>query len=95
MKPKDYFGRGMINPKNFEEIDYTGYQAYDHYVQWSKFQTDYPYNAKLLIKLFGERDALDVFRYMAVLPESKARELVERLKFTVVHKKKIKNMSDS
>jgi hypothetical protein len=95
MKGKDYINRGMISPKNYDDIDYTGYEAYDSYLAWSKFTSSYPYNAELLIKLFGERDAMQVFRYMAILPETKARELVERLRYTVVHKKKLKNMSDS
>ena len=95
MKGKDYFNRGMVNPKNYDDIDYTGYESYEWYLGWSKFTSTHPYNAELLIKLFGERDAMQIFRQMIVLPETKARELVERLRYAVVHKKKIKNMSDS
>lgn len=87
---KDIFGIR----REMEEIDYTGYHAYEKYVQWANFQTQYPYNAKLLIKLFGERDAMDVFRYMIVLPELKARELVERLELRTAPKSRLKNMSD-
>ena len=80
--------------KEIEEIDYSGFESYDNYVQWANFQQRHPYNAKLLVKLFGERDAMDVFRYMIVLPELKARELVERLGLTTTSKAKLKNMSD-
>jgi hypothetical protein len=94
-KFKDYINRGIVGPNNYHDIDYTGYEAYEEYIAWSKFTKSFPYNTELLIKLFGERDAMQVFRHMNVLPETKARELVERLRYTVVHKKKLKNMSDS
>jgi hypothetical protein len=80
--------------REIEEIDYAGYHAYEAYLEWAKFQKKYPYNAQLLVELFGERDAMDVFRYMLVLPELKARALVERLRLTLVSKSKLKNMSD-
>ena len=86
MKGKDYFNRGMINSRNFDDIDYTGYQAYEEYIAWANFQKNYPWNTKLLEKLFGSRDSMDIFRYMRPLPESKARELVERLEIKSVKK---------
>lgn len=94
MTAKDHILRGIITPQNYEDFDYTGYESYEKYLGWSNFQTKYPYNAKLLVKLFGERDGMEIFKHMIVLPESKARELIERLDSTVVKKSKLQNMSD-
>lgn len=94
MKGKDYFNRGMFNPRNFDDVDYTGYEAYEAYLSWANFQKSHPWNAKLIEKLFGSRDSMDVFRYMIPLPESKAREVVERLETKSVKKWRVQNMSD-
>jgi len=82
------------NPYDEEEIDYTGYQAYEHYIKWANFQKDYPWNTELLKELFGERDAMEVYRYMQTIPEVKAKEIVTRLRQTVVRTGRLKNMSD-
>ena len=94
MKGKDLFNRGMINPRNYDRLDYTGYEAYEEYMAWSNFRSKYPWNTKLLEKLFGSRDSMEVFRNMILLPESKARELVERLEYKTVKKGRVQNMSD-
>jgi len=72
-----------------------GFEAYEKYVQWSTFTSEYPYNTELLIELFGERDAMDIFMLMIKLPESKAREIVIRLRQKVKINGKLQNMSHS
>lgn len=78
-----------------QEVDYPGYDEYNMYMKWSHFCSDFPYNGQLLRILFGDRDAIEVFDIMVRLPESKARELVERLTPNIVYQRKLKNMSDS
>ena len=95
---KDIYGVRRDNyynkPYDEDDIDYTGYHAYEHYIRWSKFQKTYPWNTELLKELFGERDAMEVYKLMQPIPESKAREIVMRLRQTVNRTGRLSNMSD-
>lgn len=90
-----------MNKKYLKEInkrdqkDYLGFEAYEKYIQWSKFKENYPYNTELLIELFGEVDAMDVFMIMITIPEPQAKQIVGLLKRRIVAHKKIQNMSHS
>lgn len=94
MTGKDHIKRSRLDPKLYDDISYTGYEAYEDYMAWANFRSKYPWNTKLLEKLFGSRDSMEVFRYMIALPESKAREIVERLETKAVKKGRVQNMSD-
>lgn len=95
---RDIFGVGRDGPYHKpydeEDIDYTGYHAYEHYMRWANFQKKHPHNAELLKELFGERDAMDIFRSMKVLTESKAKELVDRIRSKADKTSRLLNMSD-
>lgn len=69
----------QINPL-YPNEDYEGWpiQAQEgsvKYSSWKRFGEKYPFNAKLLVHLFGERDAIDCHQSMVVVSEIKAASL--------------------
>ena len=87
----------QINP--FYPNDYDGDAPFNlegsiKYSSWKKFSKKYPLNAKLLIRLFGERDAIDCHRSMVVISEVKAASLCSFFGSKKITPSRIKPMGD-
>ena len=64
------------------------------YSSWKRFIAKYPFNAKLLIHLFGERDAIECHRSMVVVSELKAASLCSFFSAQRFEKSRIQSMGD-
>lgn len=88
----------QINPF-YPDEDYEGWptQAQEgsvKYSSWKRFMEKYPFNAKLLVYLFGERDAIDCHRSMVVVSEVKAASLCSFFPSQKIKPMRIKSMGD-
>lgn len=76
MNPTDYDPRGGYEPAY---TDYDIAQVSALHRKWVRFQEAYPYNAELLKILFGG-SAKDAHMEVEVIPEEKARFIVQILR---------------
>ena len=67
----------------------------DRYKSWKDFKARLPFNAQLLIHLFGERDAIDCHHSMCVVSEVKAASLCSFFSNQPETKHRLKRVSDS
>jgi hypothetical protein len=65
------------------------------YKSWKDFKERLPFNAQLLIHLFGERDAIDCHHSMCVVSEVKAASLCSFFSSQPEPKHRLKRVSDS
>lgn len=65
------------------------------YKSWKDFKERLPFNAQLLIHLFGERDAIDCHHSMCVVSEVKAASLCSFFSNQPEPKHRLKRVSDS
>jgi len=82
-RPKDYYD------------EYPTDLAQQRYISWGDFRERLPFNAQLLIHLFGERDAIDCHMGMQVVPEVKAATLCSFFSAPKKTSHRLKKMSDS
>ncbi len=77
--------------------DYAEYDPKESrkYKSWKDFKDRLPFNAQLLIHLFGERDAIDCHRSMCIISEVKAASLCSFFSETPAPKHRLKRLSDS
>lgn len=66
----------------------------DRYKSWKDFKERLPFNAQLLIHLFGERDAIDCHHSMCVISEVKAASLCSFFSNQPETKHRLKRVSD-
>jgi hypothetical protein len=79
--------------------DYAGWPTHAQegsvkYSSWKQFKKAHPFNAELLIYLFGERDAIECHRSMSIVSEPKAASLCSFFSRPKVPRRRIKNMGD-
>ena len=67
----------------------------DRYKSWRDFKERLPFNAQLLVHLFGERDAIDCHHSMCVVSEVKAASLCSFFSNQPETKHRLKRVSDS
>ncbi len=67
----------------------------DRYKSWKDFKERLPFNAQLLIHLFGERDAIDCHRSMCVVSEVKAASLCSFFSNQPETKHRLRRVRDS
>ena len=77
-------------PDPFEAVE-----KQDRYKSWGDFKERLPFNAKLLVHLFGERDAIDCHHSMCVVSEVKAASLCSFFSNQPETKHRLKRVSDS
>jgi hypothetical protein len=77
-------------PDPFEAVE-----KQDRYKSWRDFKERLPFNAKLLVHLFGERDAIDCHHSMCVVSEVKAASLCSFFSNQPETKHRLKRVSDS
>ena len=65
------------------------------YKSWKDFKERLPFNAQLLIHLFGERDAIDCHHSMCVVSEVKAASLCSFFSSQPEPKHRLKRVRDS
>jgi len=65
------------------------------YKSWKDFKERLPFNAQLLIHLYGERDAIDCHHSMCVVSEVKAASLCSFFSSQPEPKHRLKRVSDS
>lgn len=87
------------NEQPYYPNDYEGWpteakEGSARYKSWSKFQKKYPFNAQLLIHLFGERDAIDCHMSMQVISELKAASLCSFFSAPIHTGSRVRNVSD-
>lgn len=66
----------------------------DRYKSWKDFKERLPFNAQLLVHLFGERDAIDCHHSMCVISEVKAASLCSFFSNQPETKHRLKRVSD-
>jgi len=77
-------------PDPFEAVE-----KQDRYKSWRDFKERLPFNAQLLVHLFGERDAIDCHHSMCVVSEVKAASLCSFFSNQPETKHRLKRVSDS
>ena len=77
-------------PHPFEAVE-----KQDRYKSWRDFKERLPFNAQLLVHLFGERDAIDCHHSMCVVSEVKAASLCSFFSNQPETKHRLKRVSDS
>ena len=95
----DYPDRRMDTTNSYYPSDYDDWptQAQEgsvKYSSWKRFTKNYPFNAKLLVNLFGERDAIDCHRSMVVMSEVKAASMCSFFPAQRFEKTRIQSMGD-
>ena len=80
---------------DYDEWDVEARPGSARYKSWSLFQKKYPFNARLLIHLFGDRDAIDCHMSMQVMSEVKAATLCSFFLATRSRPIKVSIVSDS
>ena len=89
----------QINPyypdENYEGWPTQAQEGSVKYSSWKRFVENYPFNAKLLVHLFGERDAIDCHRSMVVMSEVKAASMCSFFSAQKFKKSRIQSMRDS
>jgi hypothetical protein len=98
-KPSPYYDYYPHERTPFYPNDYDGWpteakEGSARYKSWSEFQKKYPFNAQLLIHLFGERDAIDCHMSMQVMSEVKAATLCSFFSNTIHSGSRIRSVSD-
>lgn len=81
-------------PRDFDDIPTEYREGSARYASWKRFIEKYPFNAKLLVNLFGERDAIDCHRSMVVVSEVKAASLCSFFPSKKIKPMRIKSMGD-
>jgi len=62
-------------PQDYDNWTPQALQGSSRYKSWTEFKKGFPFNAELLVHLFGERDAIDCHRSMQTISEVKAATL--------------------
>ena len=81
-------------PNDYEDWPTEALAGSVKYSSWKRFIEKYPFNAKLLIHLFGERDAIECHRSMVVVSELKAASLCSFFSAQRFEKSRIQSMGD-
>lgn len=81
-------------PNGYDDWPVQAREGSVKYSSWKRFSQDYPFNAKLLVHLFGERDAIECHRSMVVMSEVKAASLCSFFPSKKIKPMRIKSMGD-
>jgi len=96
--PYDYLAAKDANnpyyPQDYDNWDPQVLQGSSRYKSWTQFKKDFPFNAELLVHLFGERDAIDCHRSMQPISEVKAATLCSFFLATRSSPSKVSIVSD-
>lgn len=87
--------REMNNHYDYPAPNPISSEKEDRYKSWKDFKERRPFNAELLIHLFGERDAIDCHQSMCVVSEVKAASLCSFFSGQPETKHRLKIVSDS
>lgn len=87
--------REMNNYYDYPAPNRISTEKEDRYKSWKDFKERLPFNAQLLIHLFGERDAIDCHHSMCVVSEVKAASLCSFFSSQSEPKHRLKRVSDS
>ena len=82
-------------PQDYDNWTPQALQGSSRYKSWTQFKKDFPFNAELLVHLFGERDAIDCHRSMQTISEVKAATLCSFFLATRSHRTRVSIVSDS
>ena len=91
----------LLTPVNpYYPQDYNGWptealEGSAKYSSWKDFKQRLPFNAQLLVHLFGERDAIDTHRSMCVISETKAATLCSFFSSVPSGSNRVRIVSDS
>lgn len=81
-------------PNDYDDWPVQAREGSVKYSSWKQFSQKYPFNAKLLVHLFGERDAIECHRSMVVMSEVKAASLCSFFPAEKIKPMRIKSMGD-
>ena len=82
-------------PQDFNESPVEPKEGSAKYASWTRFKKSHPFNAQLLVHLFGERDAIECHRYMSVISELKACTMCSFFPRVVTKRSRIVPVGDS
>lgn len=86
---------GQQYPNGYDDWPVQAREGSIKYSSWKRFSQEHPFNAKLLVHLFGERDAIECHRSMVVMSEVKAASLCSFFPSKKIKPMRIKSMGDA
>ena len=102
LRDRDYItDKRVLTPIDpYYPQDYNGWptdalEGSAKYSSWKDFKQRRPFNAQLLVHLFGERDAIDTHRSMCVISETKAATLCSFFSSVPRGSNRVRIVSDS